>query len=122
MGKGGAVDVRVGSGLTGVGGNAQLVSGQTMGTGSDSKSGGRVTISAGTGGQTGGSVLTGENEPGYGAYSEQQHLRFRERPLVHDHARTTPDALGPGHAGQTLTALAPGGARESDSKYGPYSQ
>ena len=93
-GKAGAIDVRVGSGRTDAGGNMLMRAGQTL---TNSKSGGRVTIAAGTGGQAKATFETTAK------YSKQQHLYYKQSPLTHDHS----------------TPAAP---RESDNQYGPYYQ
>ena len=111
-GKAGAIGISVGSGRTGTGGNMLLRAGQTMAT---SKSGGHVSVVGGTGGQASATFETAAS------YSKQQHLLFKERPLTHDHARSSPDGTGPGSGGDA-TAYTPGDARESDSQYGPYYQ
>ena len=54
-GKSGAIDVRVGSGMTDTGGNMMMRAGQTL---TDAKSGGRVTVAAGTGGRASASFET----------------------------------------------------------------
>ena len=94
-GKAGAIDIRVGSGTTNAGGNMLMRAGQTL---TNAKSGGRVTVAAGTGGQASATFETDTK------YSKQQHLYYKQTPLTHDHSGS------------------PATPRESDHVHGPYQQ
>ena len=87
-GKAGAIDIRVGSGTTNAGGNMLMRAGQTL---TNAKSGGRVTVAAGTGGQASATFETDTK------YSKQQHLYYKQTPLTHDHSGSPATPAGSDH-------------------------